>query len=274
MNHYIFIDGNYYDSQSAHIPFHSRGLLLGLGVFDSLLIRNGSPLHFTRHYERFTHDCGAVLGCPSKFEAEQCLHALTQLLQKNGLQQEDFVRARIQQIAGESPEFLGPVDGCIVSITATAFEKPATPPAVKAWIVKDFPRTAGCTLENCKRLDYTRAFAAMRIARENSADEPIMINTEGNISCASTSAIFIAEGDTLITPRLCDGILDSISRRLIIENMSAREESMSPARLQNADHIILTNTVRGARPVISLNGQEKSACPALLSDINEILFNS
>ena len=81
-----------------------------------------------------------------------------------------------------------------------------------------------------------------------------MTNTDGNIACASTSAIFIVEGSDIITPPLEDGVLDSISRRALVRDYGAKQESISPERLKGADFIFLTNTIRGVRPVVELDG--------------------
>lgn len=43
-----------------------RGLLYGDGVFRTLRIQDGQPLHWGRHYRKLQHDCDSLkLGCPS-----------------------------------------------------------------------------------------------------------------------------------------------------------------------------------------------------------------
>ncbi|MEM6780960.1 MAG: aminotransferase class IV, partial [Pseudomonadota bacterium] len=112
-------------------------------------------------------------------------------------------------------------------------------------------------LENCKKLDYTKSFCAMQDARAKGGNEPILTNTDGNVACASTSSLFIVESGNVITPKLSDGILDSLSRRELIRTYGAKEESISVERFKEADHIFLTNTIRGVRPIVELNGERK-----------------
>src|SRR5690606_18534914 len=80
-----------------------------------------------------------------------------------------------------------------VVVTVAKAQDPAAAKPVTCAIVRDFPRVAGDVLENCKRLDYSRNFAARRAAIALGAEEAIMTNTEGHIACAATSNIFIRE---------------------------------------------------------------------------------
>ena len=141
---------------------------------------------------------------------------------------------------------------------------PDTP--VTCTIIQEFPRIAGCILENCKRLDYSRSYAARRKAETLGASEAILTNTDGNIACGATSNIFIEEKGVLITPPLMDGILNGVTRKNILsppetpssflpprlqggKGGSVVEGSISIDRLKAADKIYLTNSFIGLRQV-------------------------
>lgn len=125
-------------------------------------------------------------------------------------------------------------------------------PSVKAAVITDFPRIARAKIENCKRLDYTRSFAARREAQKRGADEAILTNTDGNIACAATSNLFIVENGVWTTPPLSDGVLAGITRATLIGEKQAREESISIPRLMNADEVYICNAMAGLRKVLKI----------------------
>ena len=127
--------------------------------------------------------------------------------------------------------------------------KPPAKTPVTCAVVTDYPRIAGCVLENCKRLDYSRSYAARRAAEKMGAQDAILTNTNDNIACGTTSNLFIEENGMLITPPLSDGVLAGTIRRKILEEKNAKEESISIERLKNTNKVFLTNSFTGLRKV-------------------------
>ena len=113
-------------------------------------------------------------------------------------------------------------------------------------------RVAGDPLENSKRLDYTRNFAARALAQAIGADDAIMTNSDGNIACGATANLFIEEDGVLITPPLFDGVLAGITRGKMIAS-GAREEHITKKRLITADKAFLTNSIFGMREITLLD---------------------
>src|SRR5262249_23784428 len=85
-------------------------------------------------------------------------------------------------------------------------------------------------------------------------NEAILLNTRGHTACASIGNVFITLEGKLFTPPLEDGALDGIVRRLLIERRGAVEKSLTEEDLRNADGIYVTNSLRGVRPAVSLDG--------------------
>jgi branched-subunit amino acid aminotransferase/4-amino-4-deoxychorismate lyase len=182
-----------------------------------------------------------------KFE-ENCL----KLLQDNKVTH-GFARVRSTVTGGVVKAPLLPAHTATVLIEVAACPAPEKIEPAKCVIVTDFPRIAGCVLENCKRLDYSRSYAARRQAENRGGNEAILTNTDGNIACGTTSNIFIEENGILITPPLSDGVLAGVTRRKLIEERDVHEESITLERLQGADKIFLTNSFIGLRPVSLVN---------------------
>ncbi|MEM8834157.1 MAG: aminotransferase class IV [Pseudomonadota bacterium] len=220
----------------------------GIGVFDSMLVKDSELQYGQDHYDRLIHDADTVIGAKSSLSFSDFENIIHELLKKNSLT-DGFVRVRSTITGGEVNAPLAKSDTPTIFISAAATTLPDTTTPLKCAVITDFPRIAGCKLENCKRLDYSRSYAARRKAEELGAGEAILTNTEGNIACGATSNIFIRENGKLITPPLSDGILAGVTRKNIMKEKEVIEESISIDRLRSADKIYLTNSFFGMREI-------------------------
>jgi branched-subunit amino acid aminotransferase/4-amino-4-deoxychorismate lyase len=247
----IYLNGKFVEDKSPLISHRDCGFTTGIGIFDSMLAKDGALLHDKEHYERIIHDTKIVTGLALSIGFKDFEKNCLTLLEKNNLTH-DYARVRTTITGGIVEAPLAPTHTPTILIDVAQCNAPPTTPITCA-IISDFPRIAGCILENCKRLDYSRSYAARREAEALSTDEAIITNTDGNITCGTTSNIFIEENGVLITPPLSDGVLAGVTRRKLMEERNVREESISIERLNNADKIYLTNSFIGLREVILLS---------------------
>ena len=248
----LCLNNNYVDDAQALISHRDSGFTTGIGIFDSMLAKGNTLIHAREHFERIIHDSKIVIGLTPSFNFEEFEKICLALLEKNKITTH-CARVRTTVTGGIVGAPLSPAQTPTFLIDVAEASSPENISPVKCVITPDFPRIAGCILENCKRLDYTRSYAARRKAEELGAEEAILTNTQGNITCGATSNIFIEENEILITPPLSDGVLAGVTRRKLIEEREVIEERISVERLHNADKIHLTNSFIGLRDVVLLN---------------------
>lgn len=244
----IYLNGKYKNSDAPVIHHYDCGFTTGIGIFDSMLVIDGTPKYFGNHLERIIHDAKIVIGL--KPDLNNFKNIIKDLLTKNNLEK-GYARIRTTVTGGIVEAPFAKAKNLTVLIDAATCNPPPTTP-IKCAVIHDFPRISGCALENCKRLDYSRSYAARREAEKQGAEEAILTNTDDNIACGATSNIFIEENGVLITPPLSDGVLAGITRKNLIAERDVKEQSISSERLKNADNIYLTNSFIGLREVILL----------------------
>lgn len=245
----IYFNGSYKTESNNLISPYDSGLTTGIGIFDSMLAVDGALQHAAAHYARIIHNAKTVIGLTPEWRLEEFENICLKLLKDNNLSN-GFARIRTTITGGVVAAPLARAEKITQLISVGEALNPKEMSPIKCAIITDFPRVAGCVLENCKRLDYTRSYAARRAAEKLGAAEAILTNTHGNIACAATSNIFIEEDGALITPPLGDGVLAGVTRAKLIEEREVKEESIPIKRLKSADKIYLTNSFIGLREAI------------------------
>ena len=240
----------------APIAPDDRGFTLGDGLFETVLSEAGELVDWPAHVRRLSEGCVA-LGLPVPEEGRLASHA-RQALYAASLRE---VRAavRITWTAGragrglERPEELEP------TLSVTAAPSPPPPPPARL-VTVHLRRNETSLTSRHKTLSYVDNVMARRQAVEAGGDEALMLNTRGEVACASVANLFWVKGEVLYTPVLECGVLAGVVRARVIElapefGLLAREVRASRPSLGDAEAIFLTNSLMGARPVASLDGQ-------------------
>ena len=102
-------------------------------------------------------------------------------------------------------------------------------------------------------------FMAWAEARRLRADEPILLNGSGQVAEGASSNVFLVKEGRLLTPPLEAGILQGITRDLVLDlarraGIDAGEEPLRPEDLRAADEAFITSTLRGILPVRRCDG--------------------
>ncbi len=246
------------DPPEKLFPFQDR-IRLGDGVFDTLLviIKEGGEtlLPFAQdHFLRLLGSANIMRipcdGLPDAQELEKkAITFVTNNIKNTGRFALNTLISR-----GLSKRGLMPDENAVPEIHMHISEVPTTFPPMHAIISKTVRRNEGSPLSRIKSCNYGDNILALIEARGKNANEAILLNNAGHVTCASAGNIFCCIDNKLITPPLSDGVMDGITRKIILERY-AIERSITRKELENADGIYITNSIKGIKPVISLNGK-------------------
>ncbi|MDO8322410.1 MAG: aminotransferase class IV [Phenylobacterium sp.] len=250
------------------IGFDDRGLLLGDGLFETVLARAGELVDLDAHLARMAAGC-AVLGLPAPDPAQ------AQALMRRAISEAGLGTARaavrLTWTAGpggrglDRPQAPQPA----LFATAAASAVPGTPARL---MISTVARNEGSPASRLKTLAYLDNVLARREATLAGADEAVMLNGQGEIACAAAANLFWIRGGEVFTPALACGVLDGIVRRQVMAATAVREVAAGVEALAEAQAVFLTNSLIGVREVGSLDGRRFEAS-ARVAEIAE-LFSS
>jgi branched-subunit amino acid aminotransferase/4-amino-4-deoxychorismate lyase len=224
-----------------------RGLLLGLGLFETLLGVAGRPVFAGRHLARLAAGCERLGWVPPQAEFGDLVPVMTRLLERNGL---DAGRARIRvAVSGGSGSLAELTAGRdrLVWLMATPAAAVAESLAVTS---APWPRNERGALAGLKCASYAENLLALDHARRAGFDEALFFNTAGDLCEAATGNVFLVREGGLCTPPLAAGCLAGVTRAVVLE-LAARdgihcaEVPLGPADLAAADEVLLTSATRG-----------------------------
>ena len=225
------------------IPQNDRGLLLGDGLFETLLAADGDLPHLAAHLDRMAAGC-AVLDLPfDRAEAERRVLAATP--------GEGRLAVRLTLTAGSGGRGLDRPEVALPRLFAKAAPSaPVVAPATA--MIATTRRNEGSPASRLKTLSYLDNVLARAEASAAGADEAVMLNNRGELACAAAANLFWIEDGRLFTPRLDCGVLAGITRARLMALAAVEEVAVGPEGLERAEAVFLTNSLIGVRAVSRL----------------------
>lgn len=256
----IYINGNLIPGSEAKVSVFDRGFLYGDGVFETLRSYKGVIFHCDDHLDRLFKSAGGIsLIIP--FTKEYLKEALYRTLKENNLNNA-YLRLTITR--GESEPGLDiehPVNPTIIIIPRefNGYPEDLYLTGIHAAVVNTRRTPASSLNPAIKSINFLNNIMARAGAKALAASEGIMLNTEGYVAEGTASNIFIIKNSIIKTPSLETGILNGVTRSVVIslarENqLTVIEEPFYPDELYNADECFITNTTYEIMPVTRLNG--------------------
>jgi branched-subunit amino acid aminotransferase/4-amino-4-deoxychorismate lyase len=221
------LDGNVLPVDEARIPVTDEGLLRGDGVFEVVRLYGGVPYALDEHLQRMT-DSAANLRLP--FDGDAVGRDARALLE--AASPGDAILRMVVTRGGHRLILLEP--------------PPSYGPSVSLGCVEYVPPRV---LDGIKSLSYGGNMLATRLAQERGFDEALLVTPHGRLLEGPTSSIVLALGGRLVTPPLSEHVLDSITRRRLLEVSDVAEEPLTLDDLRRATGAALVSTTREVQPV-------------------------
>jgi branched-chain amino acid aminotransferase len=225
------VDGAIAPTAGTTIPLKDDGLYRGDGVFEVIRLYAGRPYALGEHLDRLERSAAAIELDAQRSALEPEIGALIEAHGDGDAQLRLLVTRGGRRIA-----LIEPLVEHLESVTLARVEY--TPTII---------------LTGVKSLSYGANMHATRLAKAAGADEALLVRPDGVVLEAPTSTIFWVTDGELRTPALDTGILNSITRRAIVEGLDVVEGDFQLDDLLGADEAFLASTVREVQPVSAVD---------------------
>lgn len=241
---------------SQRIPADDRGFQYGDGLFETALLVNGRVRFIDAHFERLFGGC-ARLGITAP-DRETLLREVAQVTA-------GVDRGVLKIIVTRGSGGRGYRPGSAMASNRVVALHPFSPAPHGALRLRwcDIRLGRNARLAGMKHLNRLEHVLAQSEWREGEADEGLMLDTEGEVVCATSANVFAVRDGALITPDLRFCGVQGVMRAQVLKaaaqlRLSVSEAPMWPHDLETANEVFITNAVRGIRSVASLDSLQWS----------------
>lgn len=259
---FVVINGELLSLSEARVPVHDRSFLFGDSLYEVIATFRGRPFFTREHLQRLrTTASGIYLELPwddSWFEAQIRMGL-------NHMEGQDaYIRIVISRGCGdfnidietvETPPLCVFIFKPLQSLPAHYREKGFTLAVPETR--RNSPRSLNPAF---KTGNYLNNILCLKQARDQGADDALILDLNGDVTELTTSNFFIVRHGEIWTSPLDIGILDGITRRYLIQIAKALgypvlEKRFNLEAVLTADEAFVSSTIKGAMPVWKINGQ-------------------
>lgn len=265
------------DFQLTHKPMISvfdRGFMFGDSVYEVVRTYEGKLFTLEEHFARLKRSAERIyMQLPFNLpRLKQHLQELLAQVNKPNCYIRIIVSRGISEPSIEPPKIEIPLTVIMVKplkdYASEVYEK-----GVRL-IVPQIHRNPRTALDPMiKSGNYLNSVLALYQARQLGADDAVMLSVSGTITEASNSNVFFVKEGVLLSPTNDDGILDGITRAIILKlaaenHIPHRIQSLTLGDAKASQECFISSTSREVMPVASIN--EPSTSLAINYKVQEI----
>jgi len=260
---WIYLDNRFVKESDALVSVFDHGFLYGDGIYETVRSYGSRIFMQDQHLARLRRSAVAI---GLKIPDRDWPTLLRESMERNevGNERTDaYIRITISRGSGD----IGLDPALCPHPTIVIITKPLKPPSAEQYqegvslIVAKTRRNLPSALDpQIKATNFLNNILAKREALAVGAFDSVLLNWESHLTECTVSNLFFVRANRLCTPALSCGILDGITRGIILtlarqEQIPIEEGKFTNKDLSQADECFLSNTTMEVMPATILDGR-------------------
>lgn len=254
----ILLNNKIVPAENPCVHYNDRGLTLGHGLFETILIKKSVIPALDYHWQRLKSSA-PIIGITLPFTCEELESMLIALIINNDLQ-DNIAGARLTITHGESERGILPLKTPQPNVLISVFACASPSDRAYSACIVNTRKNEHTASARIKSISYLDNILAQQEARGRGYDEAILLNTASNIADGSMSNVYIVKKEQVFTPPVVDGALPGVVRSILLTEFNPLfqiiEKTISLVELMEADEVFLTNALMGVKSVGKVDEKE------------------
>ena len=257
----IWLDGKLLDQADAKVSVFDHGLLYGDGVFEGIRVYDGRIFELEAHLRRL-YESAKLIRLEISLDKTELVAAITKTVEANGVI-DGYIRLVVTRGIGDlglNPFLCKKSTLIIIADKIQPYPEELYETGMKiisAETLRNHPLSIPPQL---KSLNYINNIIAKIEALDNDVPEAIMYNHAGYVAEATVDNVFIVTDGVICTPPLDAGVLEGITRNLVInlatqEDIEVLEKNLKRSDLYACDELFLTGTAAEVIGIVEIDGR-------------------
>ncbi|HET7624365.1 MAG TPA: aminotransferase class IV [Verrucomicrobiae bacterium] len=270
----VFLNGRFVREEEAVVSVFDRSFLYGDGLFETMLVADGKPFRWMQHLERLGRGAD-FLKIKLPFSSAQLFEFAQNLIAENKMP-DALLRLTVSRGVGvrgylprgaENPTVVMSLHenpaAALLKESESGARQAVHPDAsvFPKWklTISSLRLPANEPLAQFKTCNKLPQILARAEADSASADEALLLNTDGFVVEGASSNLFWIEHDSICTPPLASGVLPGVTRAVVVEiceslGMEIRECNVSAELLKKMNGVFVSLSSWGIVEAESLDG--------------------
>jgi len=269
----VWLNGKFIHRDAALISIFDAGFQHGVGLFETMLARNGVVFRAASHMNRLA-DSAKTLLLSDRLRLDPLIEALELTLKQNEL---EHARVRLTITGGDLNllQSQGPGKGAVDPTIAIVAQPPTAYPeaffekGVLA-VIADGRDNPFSPMAGHKTLNYWPRISALQVAAAKRAGEALWFTVSNHLAGGCVSNVFLVKDGSLLTPiargeeqpgAIPSCVLPGITRSAILDladtlDLTVEKRLLDINELLQADEVFLTNSSWGVLPVTGVEREQ------------------
>jgi branched-chain amino acid aminotransferase len=256
----VYMNGKLFDRDEAKVSVYDHGLLYGDGVFEGIRVYNGKVFRHQQHIDRL-YESAKHIALEIPMSPGDLMQAVNDTVKANS-KIEGYIRLVVTRGPGNlglDPRSCKP-NVIIIVDDISLYPKELYENGLKivtASLIRNHPNALNPRI---KSLNYLNNILAKIEAIRAGCLEALMLNHKGEVAECTGDNVFVIKHGLLRTPPPDAGILEGVTRNLVIElakkaSIPFAEATLTRHDIYAADECFLTGTAAEVIAVTECDGR-------------------